>query len=157
MEISFSKKADDKSIIACKRKDGTSTWMHSDPFFILHDICHYAVETVLNLKNSFYGMLASGIDINDFELPKEMRTVEFTPEAIWTEQFVNLLAIEHRQGEVDTFIDTLKEISAKNNIIGIQINLDNSQLNQVRSLSKKLVEDWQLLPVGKTITLNFEE
>lgn len=157
MEISFSKKADDKSIIACKRNDGTSTWMHSDPFFILHDICHYAVETVLNLKHSFYGMLASGTDIKDFELPKEIRTVEFTPEAIWTEQFVNLLTIEHRQGEVATFIDTLKGICAKNNVTDIQINLDNSKVNQVRSLSKQLVEDWQLLPVGKTIILNFEE
>ena len=105
MEISFTKRGDDQNIISCKRKDGSVTWMHSSRFFIMHDLIHYSVETVLNLKTAFYGMLAAGTDIKDFDVPRERRTILFSDEAIFAEQTVNLLGIEHTQGRIENFIE----------------------------------------------------
>ena len=155
MEISFSKKGSGHHIISCKRKNGTVTWMHSDSFFILHDLCHYAVETGLALKKAFYGMLAAGTDINDFELPKEKRTVEFTEEAIWTEQLVNLLTIEYSQGKMEHFINTLNEVCGKNNI-DMPPAINYEKLDQIRHSFKILMNQWHLLPEGETMTLIFE-
>ena len=156
MEISFSRKSNDQSIISCKRKDGTYTWMHSGPFFILHDLCHYAVETGLDLKKAFYGILAAGTDINDFELPKERRTVEFTNEAIWTEQMVNLLAIEYSQGKMENFMDALNEICSKDNV-AMPPAINYEKLDQIRHSFEILMNQWHLLPEGETMTLIFEE
>ena len=106
MEISFTRNGINNHIISCRRMDGTVTWMQIDSFFIIHDLCHYAVESILELNNAFYGMLASGTAITDFELPKEKRTFRLTEEAIFTEQIVNLLTIEYSQGPMEDFLDT---------------------------------------------------
>ncbi len=157
MEISFTKKGVNTQIISCRRMDGTVTWKHIDSFFIIHDICHYAVESVLKFKNAFYGMLASGIAIADFELPKEKRTFHLTEEAIYTEQIVNLLTIENNQGPMEDFLDTLNVVCQKNtDPLGVR-PLDQTSLQQIQQSVTLLLKRWDLLPEGETITLIFEE
>lgn len=151
----FYKEVQQKHIISCKRTDGTFTWMHHDLFFITHDLCHYAVETGLNLKRSFYGILAKGADINDFELPREKRTTEFTREAIWTEQMVNLLTIECSQGKMENFIDVLNEVYSKNNIVDAMPEINYEKLDQIRHSLEKLMNQWHLLPEDQTMSLIF--
>ena len=85
MEILFSKTASEDHIFSCKRKDGSVTWKHVSAFFMLHDLCHYAVETTLPLKNGFFGMVAAGTDISDFDLPKEQWKFQLTDEAIFAD------------------------------------------------------------------------
>ena len=157
MEISFTKKGVNTQIISCRRMDGTITWMHIDSFFIIHDICHYAVESALKFKNAFYGMLASGIAIADFEMPKEKRTFHLTEEAIYTEQIVNLLTIEYSQRPMENFLDTLNEICHKMAIPLALTVLDQTKLLQIRLSVELLMKRWDLLPEGETITLIFEE
>src|SRR5205809_153857 len=108
MEISFTKRGEEDHIISCKRKDGTTTWMHSSSFFVQHDLCHYAVETVLGLRNAFYGMLADGTDITDFELPKEERNIALSTEALLAEHLVNILMIDRNQGRIEDITEQLK-------------------------------------------------
>ena len=109
MEICFTKKEDDKHVLSCKRKDGTVTWINADEFFLRHDILHYAVETVLNFKWAFYGMITKGIVITDFDQPKNKRNTDFSNEALLAEHIVNLIMIETREGLFDDFNCKLKE------------------------------------------------
>ncbi|HRI19780.1 MAG TPA: hypothetical protein PLA68_02450, partial [Panacibacter sp.] len=112
MEIRFSKK-NDKQVISCKRKDGSTTWMQSDDFFIYHDLLHYAVETTMEFKNAFWGMLAGGVSITDFELPKELRPFTYSEEALAAESIVNLLAMERITGPLNDFNSVLDEAHTK--------------------------------------------
>lgn len=157
MEISFTRRASKDHIISCKRNDGTVTWMHSDSFFITHDLCHYAVESGLALKKAFYGMLASGTDINDFELPKEKRTFKLTDEAIFTEQMVNLLTIEHSQGRMEDFLDKLNKVCSKDTVLSVLPAIKQEDLESIRQSFEILMNQWHLLPEGKSMTLIFEE
>ena len=157
MKISFTKGKSNNHIISCKRDDGTITWMHIDSFFVTHDICHYAVEKGLALQNAFYGMLASGTDINDFELPKAKRTFELTDQAVFTEQIVNLLTIEHSQGRMNNFVDVLNEV-CKGNTISLSLSpIVKENLEQIRHSFETLINQWDLLPEEKSMTLIFEK
>ena len=157
MEISFTRQGNNNHIISCRRVDGTVTWMQIDSFFVVHDLCHYAVESVLTLKNAFYGMLASGTSITDFELPKDERTFNLTDEAIFTEQIVNLLSIEYSQRQIENFLDILNEVCQKNTDTILVKKIDNFSLQQIRQSVELLMNRWHLLPEGETITLIFEE
>lgn len=155
MKISFTKKKEGSRIISCRRKDGTITWMHSSNFFVLHDICHYVVETNLKLSEAFYGMLASGISITDFELPKEQRPFQLTKEAILAENLVNLLGIEYTQRYLDNFSETLSaSYKADNDILA---TLNNGMLRKIREEIWLAMNRWNKLEEGKTLTFEFKE
>ena len=156
MEISFTKRKKNDHIISCKRKDGSVTWMHNSPFFITHDICHYALETTLQLKKGFYGLVAAGTDIKEFDLPREKRTVQLTDESIFAEQMVNLLTIEYSQGIMENFMVTIKEVCAKNGIKTMP-EMNEEQLQEIRNLYRQLMNQWNLLLPEETMNLIFEE
>lgn len=155
MEISFTKNRDNGHIFSCRRKNGTITWKQGSSFFALHDICHYAVETNLVLRNAFYGMLAGGIDITDFELPAGQRPFELTGEAIFAEHIVNLLGIEFNQGRIDNFNDLLGESLKRNNLLPVII--DSAKLEQIRTDIHELMNKWAHLGEGDSLTLIFNE
>ena len=71
MEIKLTKNPTGDHVLSCKRNNGTITWKHVSSFFISHDICLYAAEAVIPLNNVFFGMVAAGTDIENFDLPKE--------------------------------------------------------------------------------------
>lgn len=155
MEINFTKKPGSEHIISCKRIDGSVTWMKSSSFFVTHDICHYAVETTLRLKKAFYGMLAGGTSINDFELPKEQRTFELTDEALLAEHLVNLLVIEYNQGRVENFADTIRtSYEIKDEVLA---ELKNGGTDKIRDYFRSLMEKWNGIKVEETLQLEFAE
>ncbi len=157
MEIFFTRHENKKHTISCIRNDGTQTWMQCDDFFISHDLMHYAVETSLAYKSAFYGMLAGGVSITDFELPKAQRKFQLTPEAIITEHLVNLLTIEMAQGKLDDFYKVLAESFINNDNTIIPPPLSNHQLETIRDLYSKLIQQWYDLPAGEKMILHFEQ
>jgi hypothetical protein len=157
MEITFTKNSGKSHNISCKRTNGTVTWMPNSSFFIIHDLCHYAMETKLGLRKAFYGMLAAGTDIRDFGLPKEQRTFQLTEEAIFAEQMVNLLTIEYTQGQIENFVSMLSKICHSDNHLSKIPEIKPEKLDEIRSSYDGLMNQWILLPEGKTMTLNFEE
>jgi hypothetical protein len=155
MEIRFTKRNGENHIISCKRSDGSETWMQISSFFAVHDLCHYAVETELKIKHAFYGMLDEGINISDFELPKEERTFQLTEEALLAEQMVNLLTIEYNQGRIENFIDELNNLykQSKNETLSSLIN--EEQLTAIRNSFESLANQWHGLSEGESIVLKF--
>lgn len=155
MTISFSKHSNKQHTLSCTRNDGSQTWMQVSDFFIVHDLTHYAVETELNYKKAFYGMLNNGVNISDFEKPKHERTVVLTEEAIITEHLVNLFAIDYNQGAIENFNAMLLESIEKENISYKAPQLSNEQLTSIRSTIKHYMLQWNKLPDGESLTLNY--
>jgi len=156
MEITFTKTGSGEDVFSCKRRDGTVTWTHVSNFFILHDLCHYAVENGLQLKKAFFGMLANGTDITDFELPKDQRTIELTPQALFAEHLVNLLVIDHTQGRMDNLLEIFRETcdDASSELLNI---ISEEKLEDIRKSYAELMQQWKILPERETLKLIFEE
>lgn len=142
-------------MLHCTRPDGSATWLPLTPFFVLHDLCHYAVETTLGYTQAFYGMLAAGTDIRQFELPKDQRPFELTPQALQAEQLVNLLVIEYAQGRMEDFLDQLETVNRNNEDRQAPAMITAAELESVRQLFGQLAERWQALPENESLVLNF--
>jgi len=71
--IRIKKKADGSAALSCERADGSVTWQRQDGqqgrFFPLHDLTHYAVESVLGGRRGFYSFVAQGWNLTDFGVP----------------------------------------------------------------------------------------
>ena len=156
MEIVLSKSANDQ-VLSCKRKDGSVTWKHIMTFFISHDLCHVAVETTVPLKNAFLGMIASGVDIGDFDLPKEERNFQLNEEAILAEHLVNLLTIEYSQGKMESFLDVFSNIYEEHIGTSLYKIITEEKLEEIRNGFNELMQRWASLPENNTMTLLFEE
>jgi len=157
MEILLTKTVGEEHILSCRRKDDSVTWMHVRPFFILHDICHYAVETILPLKNAFFGMIARGTNITDFDQPKEKRTIRLTDEAIFAEHFVNLLTVDYMQGRIESLVESFSSIYDEYGGSDLFRLITDEKLEDIREKHRDLMEEWNSLPETKSMTLLFEE
>jgi len=156
MEILFTKTGSGEDVLSCKRKDGTTTWTHVTKFFILHDLCHYSIETTLSLKKAFFGMLAAGTDITEFELPKEQRPFELTSEALFAEHLGNLVVIDYTQGRMDNLIGIFRE--TYDDAGSALLNLINEEkLENIRKNFASLIQQWQSVPERESLKLIFEE
>ena len=157
MEILLTKDArSGEHALSCKREDGSVTWTHVSPFFILHDICHYAVETTMSFQNAFFGMIKNGTDITDFALPKEQRNIVLTSEALLAEHLVNLLVIEYTQGKMDNLLDILVATYESDNDETVH-QVTNEKLDEIRIAYNKLMQKWNALPERETMTLIFKD
>ena len=69
LRIRFKKLRDGSHNFSCERADGTQTWQRQPNISPMHDLTHYAVETILGHRHGFYGMVADGWDLSDFGAP----------------------------------------------------------------------------------------
>ena len=144
-------------VFSCKRKDGSSTWKHAGYFFMLHDMAHYSVETVLSLKKGFFGMVAAGTNINDFDLPKEQRNFQLTEEAIFTEQLVNLVVIDHTQGRMENLVEILSSVHDENLKPDLLQLITEDKLEKIRNTYREMMIQWSNVPLNGFMQLSFEE
>ncbi len=93
------------AVLTCARPDGTQTYavMKQGEFFRRHDALHFAVESVLARRSSFFGLIAAGWAIEDFSLPGV--TQRLPAEAVETEFIVGYLEQEWVQGRTPTAAD----------------------------------------------------
>ncbi len=130
------------------------------PGFEAHDLAHFAVETELGFKKAFYGLLADGYTIQDFELPRDQRPealmpVNLPPESLQTEHMVNLLMTEYQHPEGFNFETTLKEILEEHEL-GQPIGLTAASLERIRGSFHELLSRWNALAEGEELHLTFE-
>ncbi|MFQ5703062.1 MAG: hypothetical protein ACE5HT_03480 [Gemmatimonadales bacterium] len=159
LTIELKKTKDGSTALSCKRADGSVTWQHhkatQGPFFSLHDLTHYAVETVLGYREGFFGLVAGGWDISDFEkrgaiamLPREAQMAEVIVGFLDTER-----ASRSRWPAAD-FNAHLATHCAQHGIDHVAQLTDDS-LNRTRDLRSKLFARWGSLAIGETLTLEF--
>ncbi len=57
LQIEIVKRSDGSGVLRCTRQDGSVTWRKLTKHaahFALHDLTHYAVETVLGYRRGFF-------------------------------------------------------------------------------------------------------
>jgi hypothetical protein len=155
--IRIKKKKDGDAALSCVRADGTVTWQRQEGargrFFPLHDLTHYAVETVLGHRRGFYGLLADGWDIGDFGAPwpKGPIPTDMDP----SEAIVGLLDAERYQG-IRMSVASLRELSHGPAMRSATVGLTDADLDAVRRLRAELFARWDALPAGETLELPFD-
>lgn len=140
--------------LTCIRADGSVTWTHLHRGFVYHDFAHYVVETTLGFADAFFGLVAKGYDIPDFSVPKGSRPFPVPREAIETEPIVALLQAD--------MLERLGRSGASDGIFrdhraDLPVGITDAQLAAMRQELGILLERWDALRPGESMTLRFRE
>lgn len=155
MKIQIKKRSNSKHVISYLR-DGLETyWIEADNFLVLHDLCHFAIETTLGYKKSFWGLIASGINPNVFENKEKRDALELSNEAWYSEHLTNLLLIEFTQGLFDNINEMLEQSLMQQNPSISVIKISSTELTAIRSLFYKLIDNWNAVKDGNYLSLDF--
>jgi hypothetical protein len=155
--ISFQKKQNG-AILNISRTDGSATWSKTDYNGVIHDLCHYAVETTMGFKQAFYGFIDEGYDIGDFEKPRNQR-----PEALIPKNLpVEALQAEHMAGLFQMSLTDPKmlDIYADNLRMALELqglpypdNLDDARILTIADQLRGLITQWNKLGPEAKLTL----
>ena len=158
LRIQFARRPDGNVILRCTRKDNSVTWQRYDKhsaFFALHDLTHFAVETVLGLHHGFFGLLADGWDITDTS-SKEKRSA-LPVGSLVAEQVVGLFSGERSGGapplSAAAFNANIEQMTGLN----LEQPFTELQLTAVRNRIADLHRQWAATPPGATFDLIYEE
>jgi hypothetical protein len=158
--IRIKKKPDGATALSCQRPDGSIAWQRQQGgnarFFPYHDLTHYAVETVLQYRDAFYGLIAQGWDFTDFASPSPRGPIP--TEAQSAEQLVGLLSADRISGDessADDFNAMSRQFSESRGLRA-HLNLTNEQLAQIRQSTRELFARWKATPPGETLELIFD-
>jgi hypothetical protein len=158
LRIRWKKGRDGRHSLTCTREDGSTTVQHAErDFFPLHDLTHYAVESVLAYRRGFYGLVADGWDLTDFGTPwpRGPLPVDLDP----SELIVGQIDLEKATGvKLDTVAlnvyirDWLAEHSPLQRVV---LEITDSHLESIRTLRNELHEQWRALEPGAAMELAF--
>ncbi len=159
MKILFKKGKNKEDVLHCCRADGTDTWAKIADGMMVHELIHWAVEKELDYHSAFYGLLAKGYDITDFERssaskPLELKGRHLPAEAIWSEHIVHMFTLEFFEGSelenISTEIDhNIRSSGHKGPVIS------QSDLDSIRKTMQAILSEWNALPAGHEIHRKF--
>jgi hypothetical protein len=159
--IRIKKKPDGAAALSCVRRDGSTTWQRQEGqlgrFFPLHDLTHYAVETVLGFRRAFYGLVAEGWDISDFGTTATRGKIP--DEAGLAESVVGLFDLERMTGDrtsADEMNDRLRTIRADRKLPPVSFQLTQEHVDRIRALRADLFAQWKAVPPGDALELSFD-
>jgi hypothetical protein len=148
LKIQIAKRSDGGGVLRCTRADGSVTWQKQTErhaaFFALHDLTHFAVESTLGFRSGFYGLIASGWQIED-TTGKGSRG-KIPPEAAVAEYIVGLFDTERAGGVIYT-AEEFNEHSPR--------PFTDGDLARVRKLRSELFTKWFAVEPGKSLDLEF--
>jgi hypothetical protein len=155
MFIHLKKGRDGPATLACVRADGTRTWGKEHPFFPAHDLTHCAVESVLGFDQAFFGLIATGWDIDDFAQPGASKRMPF--QAIVAEHVVGVFDRERALAQPMTVAEFNESVvtslpPAERDAFN---KLSDAQVSRVRELRYALEARWYALPAGATLVVEF--
>ncbi|HUQ19610.1 MAG TPA: hypothetical protein VM099_08350 [Gemmatimonadaceae bacterium] len=160
LTIRIKKNRDGTAALSCTRADGSVTWQKQTGqqarFFPLHDLTHYAVESVLGHRNGFYGMVADGWDLSDFGAPwpRGPLPVDIDP----SELIVGFLDTERASGTIWTAADLEEKarLYFEMHHIDRQFAITDEELGRIRQRRGELFAMWNAVPPGDALELRFD-
>ncbi|PYQ77314.1 MAG: hypothetical protein DMG04_00780 [Acidobacteria bacterium] len=155
MVIQWKKGRDGPPNLTCVRADGTRTWRRVHPFFPTHDLVHCAVESVFGLTQAFFGLVASGWSLDDFD--QRGPPARLPNEALWAENMVGLFDLERATGHVMAAAEFNAALAASLSAQGRPPfrSVTDADLARVRALVADLRGRWQVMAVGDTLAIPF--
>jgi len=155
LRVQLKKGRDGPPTLACVRPDGTRTWARLHGFFPIHDLTHYAVESVLGFDAAFFGLIARGASIAAFTEPGA--PARLPVQARWAEQIVGLLDLERGMSRLlgaDEFTAALGQALERHGLPPFR-PLTDAELGRVRTLRGELQARWRGLTPGATLEISF--
>ena len=159
MLITITKRTDGGTVLKCVRADGTETWQKQQgghaAFFSRHDLTHYAVESVLGVRNAFFGLIADGWSID--ETGQRGVAAKLPAEAIFVENLVGTLDSERASGSrwtAEEFNENTARFAA-NAGRSAPRNLTDDELARIRKRRAELFAQWAALEPGQSLELTF--
>ncbi len=160
LEIRLRRGRDGPDSLTLTREDGTVTWQHLPRGQAQHDLAHHAVESCLGFRDAFYGLVARGQDISDFD---NRDTRGDTPdEAMLTEFLVNQILLEHASGEFTeaeefnaVMLWTLQNHGG-GDLARAHRAVRPEELATIRTTARELWRRWSQTAAGEALTLTFE-
>jgi hypothetical protein len=156
LRIRVKKGRDGPHSLVCVRADGTMTMQHhAREFFPLHDLTHYAVESVLSYRRGFYGLVADGWDLSDFgtpwprgRLPADLDPVELVVGAFDRSRATGdeLRANDLNKELASWFLEHAPER-------GLPSQISAQQVDRIRQLADELHARWRMLAPGDALEL----
>ena len=160
LTIRIKKNADGSAALSCTRADGTVTWQRQQgaqaAFFPRHDLTHFAVETVLEHKRGFYGLVASGWDLTDFGAPWPRGRIPADTDP--SELIVGFLDTERASGSrwsAADFNDKAAGYYREHAPDREPPTLTDDDLARIRQRRAELFAQWEAVPAGGTLELTF--
>jgi hypothetical protein len=153
LRIQFERRNDGGTVLRCIRADGTVTWQRTNgrqgAFFPIHDLTHYAVETVLGTRQGFFGLVAVGWDLEETNgkgargpLPDETLTVE------------HLVGLLNREAAAGTRWTT-EDINRALTHLPSPRPVTDGELATIRAREAELLERWRTLPPDGMLELPY--
>ena len=161
LTLKLTKREGGRHVTTVVRADGTVTSQRfteaNARFFVQHDLTHYAVETVLGHARGFYGLVAEGWNISDFNAPWPRGRLprDIDP----TESFVSLFDSERatgRQWTAEEFNASLAQFHAAHPGSTAPRPVTATDLGKIRAELARLRAAWEALPVGGSLELPFD-
>jgi len=154
LKIEIVKRADGDGLLRCTRADGSVTWQKQAnrhaAHFTYHDLTHFAVETTLGYKQGFFGLIASGWDIEDTTGKGPRGPIP--PEAGEVERIVGLFDTERASGTLWT-----AEEFAQYTTPNLTRILDDATIQAIRSARSDLFRRWSEVATGGKLELSTVE
>ena len=152
LRIEIVNRADGAGLLRCTRADGSVTWQKQSvrhaAHFTHHDLTHFAVETTLGYEQGFFGLIASGWNIEDTTgkgargpLPDEAGEVE---------SVVGSFDSERSSGTLWTADEFAQFASRK-----LTRTLDEAAIRAIRSSRADLFRRWVAVEVGGKLELEY--
>jgi hypothetical protein len=158
--VRIKKKTDGNAALSCERADGSVTWQRQEGrlgyFLPLHDLTHFAVESVLGFDDAFFGLISSGWDIADFAAPGAKHRL--SEQATLAELIVGFFDLEQRTGELGDAADYGWKISAhrqEHKMPPTSFMITDEQIAAIRRKRGELFAAWQSVAAGETLELRF--
>jgi hypothetical protein len=155
LKIIIKKKAGNKHTISYIREGFEDYWIEADDFLVLHDLCHYAIESTLQYKNAFWGLIAKGINPSVFENKETRDALDLANEAWYAEHLANLLLIEFTQGKFEDINAILEQSLRQQNSRIPTIQFSNIVVEEIRANLHTLIENWRSVKEDDNLSLNF--
>lgn len=155
MQVYF-KKCDGKvDWLECVRQDGSTTRCPMPKQGILpHDLVHYVVESTLELRRGFYGIIAAGVGFPKSAPPWDADefAIDDLTEALQAESLVECFQAEMWNGfqPSENFLEILAVTCQQRHVPGLtQATVGN--LDRVRSQLQHVTQTWEALPIGEAL------
>ncbi len=162
LQVRLKRCTDGTAALSCTRADGSVIWQRQSGsrglVFPVHDLTHFAVETVLGYEHGFYGLLAAGWEFGDFAAPWPRGPIP--AEAREVELLVGLFEVERRMGGGWTAAQLLEQakLYAASQRPGRAVTvreLTDDDVDRVHIALHDLLERWSATKPGETLELSF--
>jgi hypothetical protein len=154
LQVNLKKISVEQSSFHARRPDGSEVWSRVHPFYPGHDLTHFAVESALGLRRGFFGLIAEGWELTDFV--RKHAAAKLPVEAFWAECAVGVTELlgSPAPPTLAEWQDALDQSVAGQKLPPFR-RVNEAEYARLNFLRAALRQQWSVLPMGETLTLDF--